>query len=98
MIELFGVRRLVQSSRRDDPVVLAESRAALPCGCQALVGRRTDTMEPVTVLLPCSFRHEPLITDTRKALQESLREAPSARPMVEVCDRLLAEAAVGRTL
>lgn len=97
MIEEFGYRRLVQSSRREDPVVLASGRAVLPCGCEALAGTRLDTMEPVTVLRPCSFKHEPLVTQARELLVEAIRgKRPGSQ--LEVANEVLEASAVGRTL
>lgn len=92
VIETFPTRILQGSSRRD-PVVMTDSRAVLGCGCAGYVGIRMDKGELVTVLRPCTPRHDGLMQRVQDALIASTRN-PTGRPLVEVVDELLTATAV----
>lgn len=91
MIESFpNIKTL--SSPGPNPTILFTRRAVLPCGCFVVAGKREDNYEAATGAVPCSERHQPMISRFQRALTRSL-ERPEDRPLVEVVDELLEEAA-----
>lgn len=74
------------------PVILTDRRAKLACGCGCYVGIRLDTFEAATAAVACGPAHQPLMEHFTLLLRESLVE-PIARPMVDVADELLLQAA-----
>lgn len=69
-----------------------KERAYLECGCQVFVGKRLDKMETATMAASCSPAHDQLVTHFNMLLAEST-VAPTDEPLVDVCERLLDEAA-----
>lgn len=76
--------------RRDQPLVLADARAELPCGCAGWVGVRPDTAKPVAVLRPCSDAHDRICQVAQDALIEALK-TPGKELTVDLVDSLLVE-------
>lgn len=74
-------------------VVLARERAALDCGCLVWVGLRSDNFEPATVSVVCERAdHTALLLRFRRLFLASLVD-PTDRPLVDVTDELLHQAA-----
>jgi hypothetical protein len=72
------------------PMIVADKRAILPCGCFATVGLRSDTHEASVGGGPCSRRHARLMERFSLALTDSLVN-PTRRPLIDVVDEILTE-------
>lgn len=70
------------------PMVRANERAIVGCGCAAYVGVRLDNGEPFLGALACRPEHEGKVGQFLAAYHESL-DRPQARPAVEVADEIL---------
>lgn len=95
MIEITEAQVYRDTARRDvsaQPAILSNERAVLDCGCMAIVGYRLDNGESAMAAIACSPEHHELIERYYRLLVTSL-DAPTDRPLVEVCDELLAAAA-----
>ncbi len=76
------------------PMLVADKRAILPCGCFAAVGLRMDTREAAVGVSPCAPAHRALLERFSLALTDSLVN-PTHRPLIDVVDELLTAAAEG---
>jgi hypothetical protein len=70
------------------PMVRANERAIVPCGCAAYVGVRLDNGEMFLGATACSAEHEPKVGQFLAAYHESL-DNPTDRLAVEVADEIL---------
>jgi hypothetical protein len=70
------------------PMVRANERAIVECGCAAYVGVRLDTGDPTLGATACSHEHREKVHAFLAAYHESLDD-PSDRPAVEVADEIL---------
>lgn len=90
VIEQFPARLVLS---RPNPALLVNARAALPCGCAIYVGIRVDNHEYATLGRACSEEHERVVNAANVALFDSLILNPTDRPLLDVVDEFLAEAA-----
>lgn len=89
MIDRFPPKMLIQPP---NPVLMVSERARLECGCSIYVGLRVDNWEVATGAVACTDEHAPLVNRANVLLFDSL-EHPTDRPLVDVCEEFLIEAA-----
>ncbi len=70
------------------PMLVANKRSVLPCGCFVAVGLRMDTKEAACGCSPCGLHHRGLMERFSLALTDSLVN-PTARPLIDVVDEIL---------
>lgn len=93
MIEEFpNIKTLTHPDR---PTILFTRRAILPCGCFIVAGSRMDNGEAAASVGACCEDHGPMVTGVYGSLLESLGD-PQDRPMVDVANEMLEEAARAR--
>lgn len=76
------------------PMVRANERAAMPCGCAVYVGVRLDNGEAFLGATACAPEHEDTMGAFMAAYFDSLAE-PQDRPAVEVADEILTRVFAG---
>lgn len=91
MIEAPGPARLVM--KLGSPTVLVNQRAHIECGCSVWIGLRIDNHETVTVGRPCCPEHTWMLQRFNDLMLWSLTDGGTDRPLIDVVDELLVEAA-----
>lgn len=91
MIEPSGPARLVTNFGQ--PSLLVNQRARLECGCSVWIGLRIDKHESVTLAVPCRDGHRWLMGRFNDLFRWSLEDGGTDRPLIDVVDELLTEAA-----
>jgi len=76
-----------------NPAVVVTQRVAAECGCAVFLGRRFDNFEVATIAVPCSGEHQPLAVRFNDLMKWSLADGGTDRPLAEVVEELLSEAA-----
>lgn len=90
MKERFSEGRLMLNP--PNPALGVIERAWIECGCEVFVGARLDNMEAATMANSCSRAHDQVARHFTMLLAESTVD-PTDDPLIDVCERLLEEAA-----
>lgn len=85
--------RLLQGSSPEQPMVLADGKLQLACGCHVYVGIRLDTNGPATAAAPCSLRHRVIIDDFLALLTKFPYRQGESKALLDHAADLLLEAA-----